>query len=86
MHGMNNSADALSLYLDQSGETLSGLASRIGRSPSTLTRALRGERDASLKLARDIERGTDGKVSASDFIAICLRARANETPTTPEAA
>ena len=82
---MSNSTDALSAYLDNAGETLSGLAARIGRSPSTLTRALRGERDASLKLARDVERGTEGKVSASDFIALCLRAQ-NESPTTPEAA
>lgn len=85
MIGMSNSADLLTEYLDDAGETLSSLAARIGRSPSTLTRALRGERDASLKLARDVERGTNGRVSASDFIALCLRAQ-NDTPTTPEAA
>ena len=63
MIGMSNSADLLTEYLDDAGETLSSLAARIGRSPSTLTRALRGERDASLKLARDVERGSIGDVA-----------------------
>lgn len=65
--------NALMAYLTARGERLSAFASRIGRSPSTLTRALSGARNPSVDLARDVERGTDGEVTASEFIAICLR-------------
>ncbi|MDJ1632697.1 helix-turn-helix domain-containing protein [Rhizobium rhizogenes] len=66
--------DALSTYLDETNERLSTFAVRIGRSPSTLSRALSGQRDPSIDLARDVERGTGGRVSIIDFIAICLTA------------
>lgn len=66
--------DALATYLSETGETLSALAIRIGRSPSTLTRALAGHRDPSVDLARDVERGTDGRVTALQFLKICMDA------------
>ena len=64
--------DALASYLSENGETLSAFAVRIGRSPSTLTRALGRRRDPSIDLARDVERGTDGKVTAIQFLEICI--------------
>lgn len=62
------------IYLAANGECASQFAVRIGRSPSTLTRALKGERDPSMQLARDVERGTGGAVTAVEFLAICLAA------------
>ena len=66
--------DALTAYLRDKHETISAFALRIGRSPSTLTRALSGVRGASFDLAKDVERGTDGAVTAIAFIEICLSA------------
>jgi len=65
--------DPLSQYLSETNEKLSAFAVRIGRSPSTLSRALAGQRDPSVDLARDIERGTGGRVTALQFLEICLR-------------
>ncbi len=65
----------LSAYFDRTGDSPTKLAERIGRSPSSITRPLRGERNASMDLARDIERGTDGAVTAAQFLEICLSAR-----------
>jgi len=70
--------DALTNYLEESGERLSAFALRIGRSPSTLSRVLSGQRDPSLDLARDVERGTAGKVSKLQFLEICLSAQATK--------
>ena len=67
-------------YLKEQNQSLSAFAVRIGRAPSTLSRALAGERNPSIDLARDVERGTGGRVSASSFIQSCLDA------STPEAA
>jgi antitoxin HigA-1 len=80
---MNEPQDILLSYLEDTGENLSVLATRIGRSPSTLTRALSGERNPSVDLARDVEKGTNGRVSAGQFLAICLEARVRATA--PEA-
>lgn len=71
---MDSSATTLDAYLQETGESLSTLASRIKRSPSTLTRALNGKRNPSVRLARDVEVGTGGRVTAQDFIALCLQA------------
>jgi transcriptional regulator with XRE-family HTH domain len=68
--------NTMDLYLTESGESLSTLASRIKRAPSTLTRALSGQRNPSLRLAKDIEQGTGGRVTAGEFIQICLKASA----------
>ncbi|WP_411033815.1 hypothetical protein [Shinella sp. BYT-45] len=67
--------DALSMYFAESGEKLSTFAVRIGRAPSTLSRVLSGQRDPSVDLARDVERGTNGKVSKLQFLEICLAAQ-----------
>jgi DNA-binding transcriptional regulator YdaS (Cro superfamily) len=64
--------DPLSSYLARKGETLSAFAARIGRSPSTLTRVLGGARNPSMDLARDVERGTDGQVTAIEFLSLCM--------------
>ncbi|WP_222395639.1 helix-turn-helix domain-containing protein [Rhizobium leguminosarum] len=68
--------DALSSYLDERNERLSTFAVRIGRSPSTLSRALSGQRDPSVDLARDVEKGTQGSVTTLQFLEICLAAQA----------
>lgn len=76
--------NALTTYLKDTGQTVSGLAAKMGLAPSTLTRPLRGQRSASTKLARAVEAATEGKVSASDFLSICLSA--NDAPTNHERA
>jgi hypothetical protein len=70
--------NTLQRYLDAKHEPISAFAVRIGRSPSTLTRVLSGARNPSVHLALDVERGTEGVVSAADFLAICLKTK--ETP------
>ena len=67
-------ANVLETYFTETGDNMSKLAERVGRSPSSITRPLRGERNASMALARDVERGTSGKVTASQFLDICLSA------------
>lgn len=71
---MAHPENAMDRYLRESGENLSTLAVRIDRSPSTLTRALSGERNPSARLALDVERGTGGRVAAAEFMSICLSA------------
>lgn len=80
--------DALSRYLEGRGERISSFAVRIGRSPSTLTRALSGDRNPSVGLARDVERGSGGAVSAEEFIRICMAAAPSDgaVPHAPVAA
>lgn len=67
--------NALEQYFTETGDNAANLAERVGRSPSSITRPLRGERNASMDLALDVERGTGGKVTASQFISICLDAK-----------
>lgn len=78
--------DALSSYISEKGEKLSAFAVRIGRAPSTLSRALSGQRDPSIDLARDVERGTDGRVSKITFLKICLDAQDKQVAPETEAA
>jgi hypothetical protein len=82
---MSRAMDALSTYLEEQEEKLSTFAVRIGRSPSTLSRVLSGQRDPSMDLARDVEKGTDGRVSKLQFLEICLNAQ-NSPPSKTEAA
>jgi transcriptional regulator with XRE-family HTH domain len=77
--------DALSKYLEDGNEKLSAFATRIGRAPSTLSRVLSGQRDPSFDLARDVEAGTDGAVSALQFLEICLAAKPAASPVTEAA-
>jgi transcriptional regulator with XRE-family HTH domain len=65
--------NTLRRYLEENDESLSAFAVRIGKAPSTLTRVLSGERNPSIGLAREIEKGTAGKVTAAEFMAICLQ-------------
>lgn len=67
--------ETLTAYLRDRGEKLSAFAIRIGRSPSTLSRALAGMRDPSVDLARDVERGTGGAVTQVAFLGECIAAR-----------
>lgn len=67
--------NALTAYFAETGDNIAKLAERIGRSPSTITRPLRGERNVSMNVAIEIEAATDGKVPASEFVAICIDAK-----------
>ena len=67
--------DAFSKYLEDRGEKVSAFAQRINRAPSTLGRALSGERKPSDDLADDVEAGTEGAVTAEAFVLICMAAR-----------
>jgi DNA-binding transcriptional regulator YdaS (Cro superfamily) len=62
-------------YFSETGETPSSLAAKIGRSVSTITRPLRGERNASMNVALQVERVTEGRVTADDFMSACLAAK-----------
>jgi transcriptional regulator with XRE-family HTH domain len=62
-------------YLEQREETVRTFAERIGRSPSTLTRLMRGERNPSLSIAEDVQAGTRGKVTREEFMLHCMVAR-----------
>lgn len=61
-------------YFSLEGNSPSALAARIGCSPSTITRSLKGERQPSFDLAREIERVTAGAIPAVDFIEVCMAA------------
>lgn len=74
--------NALEQYFSETGENASKLAERIGCAPSSITRPLRGERNVSMSLALQIEEATSGKVTAEQFLAICLAAR-REPPARP---
>lgn len=67
--------NALTSYFAETGDNIAKLAERIGRSPSTITRPLKGERNVSMNVALQVERATGGAVTADQFVAICLKAR-----------
>lgn len=67
--------NALNSYFAETGENIAKLAETIGRSPSTITRPLKGERNASMNVALAIEKATGGRVTADQFMAICLEAK-----------
>lgn len=77
---MTDLENSLTRYLREANETLSSLASRMGRHPSTLTRAVNGERNPSIGLAREVEHATGGRVRAAEFIEVCMSAP-SRTPT-----
>lgn len=77
--------NALDLYFTETGENAHRLAARIGCSASTLTRPLRGERNPSVKLARLVEQHTGGRVTAKQFMAICIDAAASAPASLAEA-
>lgn len=67
--------NALEQYFSATGDNLHQLALRIGRSHTALSRPLAGVRDTSTTIAFDVERGTDGQVTAIQFLEICVTAR-----------
>lgn len=64
--------NALERYFDTTDDTPSALADRIGRSASTITRVLKGERRASPELALQISRATNDLVAPSDVLMIAV--------------
>lgn len=66
---------AIERYFERTGETPGSLAKAMGRHHWTIARALTGQRNVSFELAEDVERATEGAVTAIDFIASCLAAR-----------
>ena len=67
--------DALKRYFSETETNMSSLAAKMGVAPTTLARPLRGERNANTDLALDVERATEGRVTAGDFLALGLEAR-----------
>lgn len=67
--------NALDLYFESTGTNLSALAAKIGCAVSTLSRPLSGSRNASMDVAIDVERATGGRVTASQFMSICIDAK-----------
>lgn len=64
----------LEIYLSTFKESLPDLAKRMGRHKATLYRILSGERGTSVELCADVERATNGAVSAAEFFKIALDA------------
>lgn len=58
----------LEQYLSETKKRPSVFAAEIGVAPSTITRLLKGERSPRLDLIALIQRGSEGKVTANDFI------------------
>jgi hypothetical protein len=75
--------NALLTFLAARNESLSAFAVRIGRSPSTLSRVLDGRRNPSVGLARDVEAGTEGHVTAALFLEICMATKASSSAAAP---
>jgi DNA-binding transcriptional regulator YdaS (Cro superfamily) len=71
---MTRHETAMDRYLAETGEKLSTFAARLGLSPSTMTRAVKGQRNVTVKLARLVEAGSGGRVKCADFIADCMAA------------
>jgi antitoxin HigA-1 len=65
----------LTQHLAKRDETLAAFAARIGRSHSSLSRLMRGQRNPSLNIAIDVERGTRGVIKANAFLDLCAQAR-----------
>lgn len=62
-------------YLADNDLTFSAFAEKIGRHHASIVRPLRGERNMSMNVAYDCERGTRGKIKAHEFIALCFEAK-----------
>jgi hypothetical protein len=62
-------------YLTDNDLSLSAFAKRIGRHRGSLYRALAGERNMSMNIAHDCERGTKGEIKAHEFIELCFAAK-----------
>jgi transcriptional regulator with XRE-family HTH domain len=58
----------LAAYLKVNRLTANQLAKRMGRPTSTITRLLKGQRNASLGLLDAIRKATDGSVMPNDFL------------------
>jgi hypothetical protein len=67
--------NALEKHIAETGTTLAQIAKRMQRSGTALTRPLHGQRFPSFDLALELERATDGAVTAEEFLEICLAAR-----------
>lgn len=72
--------NALESYFAETGESTLTLARRMGRAPTTITRPLHGQRNASMDVALGVEAATGGRVTAEQFMEICLAAKRNPTP------
>ena len=57
----------LSDYLAAQGETVTAFAARIDRSPSTVSRLMRGLTDPNGETLRRVREATDGAVQPNDF-------------------
>jgi transcriptional regulator with XRE-family HTH domain len=58
----------LEQYLSETNKKPSVFATEIGVAPSTITRLLKGERSPRLDLIALIQKGSEGKVTANDFL------------------
>lgn len=84
---MADQENSLDRYLRETGEKLSAIAARMGMHPSSLTRPLNGDRDPTVSLARKFEEAVNGRVTAAEFIEICMMAKSATTaPSQPEEA
>ena len=57
----------LKAYLNKKGMTQLAFAKSIGISPAELNRFIKGKRTPTLKLAKKIERITQGQVTTDDY-------------------
>lgn len=55
-------------YLDEEGLMIKGLAKKVMIAPSYLSAIIHGKRKPSFRLAKNIERMTQGKVTATEIL------------------
>jgi len=63
-------------YFDRTKSNPARLAAQMGCAPSTITRMLKGERRANTDMAQRVEAATEGGITAVDFLAHCMSAKA----------
>ena len=78
MHGIHIRGMKLADWLKANGKTATWLADQVGRDSSFIVRIKNGDALPSITVAAEIQRLTDGEVTAVDFVA--------GAPVEPEAA
>lgn len=69
-------------WLKANGRTASWLAGQVGRDPSFIIRVKNGDAMPSIELAADIQRLTDGHVTALDYVRTTERVAPPTAPVT----
>ncbi|TXH51327.1 MAG: hypothetical protein E6Q97_18710 [Desulfurellales bacterium] len=69
---MKKRLNKIQRYLARSGVSLSSLARDAEVSDTTIRKVLSGDNEPTVQLARAIERGTKGQITAKEFMLCCM--------------